>query len=85
MEEQRIFASFINVLPFEIRSLKIGHTVQRRTQRFYVLSPLCVPFICSRLTLSLHISEEPTLVIDNVKLFIYVFRAKLEFYRTLTT
>ena len=24
-----------------------------------VLSPLCVPFICSRLTFSLHISEEP--------------------------
>ena len=36
MEEQRIFASFINVLPFEIRRLKIGHTEQRRTQRFYI-------------------------------------------------
>ena len=23
------------VIPFEIRSLKIGHTEQRRTQRFY--------------------------------------------------
>ena len=24
------------VIPFEIRSLKIGHTEQRRTQRFYI-------------------------------------------------
>ena len=121
------------VIPFEIRTLKIGHTEQRRTQRFYIvaivrhrgtvgawrnrgylrvllmflstslqssglqdfikrflpklsatrtlrlcrslclrhlreivfiLSPpcsptLCVTFICSRLNLSLHISEEP--------------------------
>ena len=120
------------VIPFEIRTLKIGHTEQRRAQRFYIAeivrhrgtvgawrnrgdlrvllilwstslqssglqdylktfitraisntyttalslfvpsapplyclllppcSPsLCVPFICSRLTLSLHISEEP--------------------------
>ena len=119
------------VIPFEIRSLKIGHTEQRRTQRFYIVAivrhrgtngawrnrgylrvllmflstslqssgftrflkmfitkvisntyttalslfvpsappwdcllsppcspPLCVTFICSRLTLSLHISEE---------------------------
>ena len=38
MEEQRIFASFINVLPFEIRSLKIGHTEQRRAQRFYIVA-----------------------------------------------
>ena len=124
------------VIPFEIRSLKIGHTEQRRTQRFYIVAivrhrgtvgawrnrgylrvllmflstslqssglqdflkrlfvyyqsyqqhvhygsvalcafgtsvilsfmlsppcspPLCVTFICSRLNLSLHISEEP--------------------------
>lgn len=24
------------VIPFEIRTLKIGHTEQRRTQRFYI-------------------------------------------------
>ena len=126
------------MIPFEIRTLKIGHTEQWRTQRFYIVAivrhrgtvgawrnrgylqvllmilstslqssglqdflkrlfvyyqsyqqyvhygsvalctfgtsvilsfmlsppcspPLCVPFICSRLTLSLHISEEPYL------------------------
>ena len=26
------------VIPFEIRSLKIGHTEQRRTQRFYIVA-----------------------------------------------
>ena len=26
------------VIPFEIRTLKIGHTEQRRTQRFYIVS-----------------------------------------------
>ena len=25
------------VIPFEIRTLKIGHTEQRRTQRFYIV------------------------------------------------
>ena len=38
VEKQRIFASFINVLPFEISSLKIGHTEQRRAQRFYIVA-----------------------------------------------
>ena len=26
------------VIPFEIRTLKIGHTEQRRTQRFYIVA-----------------------------------------------
>ena len=26
------------MIPFEIRSLKIGHTEQRRTQRFYIVA-----------------------------------------------
>ncbi len=26
----------LGVIPFEIRTLKIGHTEQRRTQRFYI-------------------------------------------------
>ena len=30
--------------------------------------PLCVPFICSRLTLSLHISEEPYFLFINILL-----------------
>ena len=127
------------VIPFEIRTLKIGHTEQRRTQRFYIVaivrhrgtvgawrnrgylrvllmflstslqssglqdflkrlfvyyqsyqqhvhygsvalcafgtsvrlsaftsvfSPLCMSFICRRLTLSLHISEEPFVTVQ---------------------
>ena len=28
----------LGVIPFEIRSLKIGHTEQRRTQRFYIVA-----------------------------------------------
>ena len=135
------------VIPFEIRTLRKGHTEQRRARRFYIaaivrhrgsvgawrnrgylrvfinvlstslqssglqdflkrllpklsatrtlrlcrslclrhlrdivfmLSPLCslllcVPFICSRLTLLLHISEEaiylPNIMKDNYKMF----------------
>ena len=126
------------VIPFEIRTLKIGHTEQRRRRRFYITAivrhrgtvgawrhrgylrvllmslstsfqsiglqdflkrllpklsatrtlrlcrslclrhlcdivcfhlrvpPLCVPFICSRLTLSLHISEKPKNVSNQI-------------------
>ena len=28
----------LGVIPFEIRTLKIGHTEQRRTQRFYIVA-----------------------------------------------
>ena len=85
VEEQRIFASFINVFVYFItkqwfaRFLKtffskaISNTCTTPLSLFvpsappwYCLlsppcsPPLCVTFICSRTTLSLHISEEPT-------------------------
>ena len=76
MEEQRLFASFINVFVYFItkhwfaRFIKtfitkaISNTYTTPLSLFVPSAPpcsppLCVPFICSRLPLSLHISKEP--------------------------
>lgn len=36
VEEPFLVLPKYGVIPFEIRTLKIGHTEQRRTQRFYI-------------------------------------------------
>ena len=71
VKQQRIFASFINPLVYFILKqwfarfiIKAISNTDTTPLSLFVPSappcslPLCVPFICSRLTLPLHISEE---------------------------